>query len=103
MVMASWASSWINSNEILYARPCLQNRPDVIADQVSIVRKRKWATQIEYTMLELHKIGVVWGDVKPGNVVIDIDDNAWLVDFGGGFTQPWMDPELAGTREGDIQ
>ena len=80
----------------------LQNRPDVLAEQVSVERKQKWVAQIEHSMLALHSIGVVWCDAKPGNVLIGEDDNAWLLDFGGGFTQPWMEPSLAGMPEGDI-
>jgi tRNA A-37 threonylcarbamoyl transferase component Bud32 len=59
----------------------VQNRPDVIADQVSTAWKNKWPAQIEYTLLELHNNGLVWGDARPGNVIIDSDDNAWLIDL----------------------
>lgn len=31
----------------------------------------------------LHGIGIVWGDGKAENVLIDINDNAWIIDFGG--------------------
>jgi tRNA A-37 threonylcarbamoyl transferase component Bud32 len=52
---------------------------------------------------QLHEIGVVWGDGKAGNVIIDNDDIAWLIDFGGGWTEGWVDEELADTVEGDEQ
>ena len=66
--------------------------------------RRKWAAQIEQTVKELHRHGVVWGDAKPDNVVIDMDDNAWVLDFGGGGTTGWMPEEsfMFQTKEGDL-
>jgi hypothetical protein len=51
----------------------------------------------------LHRIEVVWGDGKADNVLIDANKDAWLIDFGGGWTQDWVDESLAGTFEGDTQ
>jgi RIO-like serine/threonine protein kinase len=95
--MASSGSSWTKS-QLGFLHSTAYCRTDL-----TTVRKRKWADQIEYTLLELHRIGLVWGDAKAGNVVIDREDNAWLVDFGGGYTLPWMEPDLAGTPQGDVQ
>lgn len=64
--------------------------------------RRKWAAQIEHTVKELHRHGVVWGDAKPDKVVIDTDDNAWVLDFGGGGTEGWMEPSMFQTKEGDL-
>jgi len=50
--------------------------------------KKKWAAQIEHTVAELHKKSITWGDAKPGNIMIGEHDDAWLIDFGGGFTMP---------------
>ncbi len=47
-------------------------------------------------------MGVVWGDGKASNVVVDEKDDAWLTDFGG-YTEGWVDKELADTVEGDEQ
>jgi hypothetical protein len=52
---------------------------------------------------KLHEAGVVWGDVKAANVLIDKDNNAWIIGFGGGCTEGWVDCEKAGTVEGDLQ
>ncbi|KAI8946290.1 hypothetical protein F4801DRAFT_565063 [Xylaria longipes] len=64
--------------------------------------KKRWADQLDYTLAELHKAGVVWGDVKAENVLVDQDDNVWIIDFGGGYTRGWVDKKIAGTVEGDL-
>ncbi|KAI1099213.1 hypothetical protein F4804DRAFT_349567 [Jackrogersella minutella] len=66
-------------------------------------RREKWAAQIRETVDQLHDIGVVWGDGKTSNVIIDNNDDAWLIDFGGGWTEGWVDEELDDTVEGDEQ
>jgi len=45
----------------------------------------------------------VWGDAKPENVLIDGSDDVWIIDFGGGYTQGFVEKEKAGTAEGDLQ
>ncbi|KAM3552958.1 hypothetical protein MY1884_006927 [Beauveria asiatica] len=44
----------------------------------------------------------VWGDAKPDNVLIDGNQNAWVIDFGGGYTEGWVPKNLAGTVKGDL-
>ncbi len=46
-------------------------------------KRKDWAEQIENTVKRLHRHDIVWGDAKAGNVLIDEEDNAWLIDFGG--------------------
>jgi len=46
-------------------------------------------------------MGVIWGDGKTSNVIVAEADDAWLIDFAGGFAQGWVDKELADTVEGD--
>lgn len=65
--------------------------------------KHQWSTQITDTLMKLHKGGVVWGDAKPDNILIDKDRNAWIIDFEGGHTEGWVDRDKAGTMEGDLQ
>ncbi|CAK7231635.1 hypothetical protein SBRCBS47491_007997 [Sporothrix bragantina] len=62
-----------------------------------------WTDQVRETVTTLHKAGIVWGDAKPENVMVDGNNDAWLIDLGGGFTEGWVDEDKAGTKEGDLQ
>ncbi|KAF5685732.1 hypothetical protein FDENT_6067 [Fusarium denticulatum] len=75
---------------------------DIVASATS-QNKAKWASQIRQTIELLHQHGLVWGNGKTGNIIIDEQDNAWLIDFGGGYTQGWIDEDLAETKQGDEQ
>ena len=58
--------------------------------EVSSERRKKWGAQIRETVDSLHDIGVIWGDGKPDNVLIhDKTDDAWVINFGGGYTRGW--------------
>ncbi|KAI1039460.1 hypothetical protein LB505_002622 [Fusarium chuoi] len=74
-------------------------------DDVSAIdesRRRKWASQVRGTVDLLHKIGITWGDGKASNVLVHREtDGAWVIDFGGGWTEGWVDEELSGTVKGD--
>lgn len=65
--------------------------------------KRRWYRAVAHTVKTLHSNDIIWGDAKADNVLIDHQQNAWLVDFGGGVTAGWVDPELGGTKKGDLQ
>ncbi|KDN65756.1 hypothetical protein CSUB01_07537 [Colletotrichum sublineola] len=73
------------------------------ADQSSSDLRKRWKTQINTSLDKLHQKGIIWGDVKAENVLIDSDDNAWIIDFGGSYTHGWVDNEKAGTLAGDAQ
>ncbi|KAJ4328600.1 hypothetical protein N0V84_000959 [Fusarium piperis] len=64
--------------------------------------REKWGAQLRDMVTQLHNAGIVWGDAKPDNVLIDGNQDAWLVDFGGGYTEGWVPKTLAGTVEGDL-
>jgi len=65
--------------------------------------RQRWARQIQETVEQLHNAGLVWGDAKAENIMIDKNNDAWLVDFGGGYTKGWVDEDKADTKEGDLQ
>jgi tRNA A-37 threonylcarbamoyl transferase component Bud32 len=58
---------------------------------------------VQEAVAYLHAKGLVWGDAKAANVLIDDAGNAILIDFGGGFTKGWVDEVNHDTPRGDIQ
>ena len=64
-------------------------------------RREKWANQINSTLDDLHRNSLVWGDAKPSNILLDKDDNAWLIDFGGSRTEGWVDAAYQESVQGD--
>ncbi|KAF8851117.1 hypothetical protein BDZ45DRAFT_679058 [Acephala macrosclerotiorum] len=78
--------------------------PPPPAITINKAQKEKWSCQIKETLEALHTRNIIWGDAKMANILIDeVTDDAWVVDFGGGNTEGWIDPELHGSAEGDIQ
>ncbi|KAK3304953.1 uncharacterized protein B0T15DRAFT_568597 [Chaetomium strumarium] len=63
----------------------------------------RWSGQINHLIQCLYDAGVIWGDAKPENVLIDMEGDAWLIDFGSSYTQGWVDEDKLETVEGDRQ
>lgn len=61
----------------------------------------KWARQILQSVERLHAAGLVWGYADPGNVLIDRNNDAWIIGCGNGYTKGWTPKGLAGTKKGD--
>lgn len=77
----------------------LSLHPDSVTDE----DRARWSAQIHESVERLHRAGVAWGDAKPENVLIDTKGDAHLIDFGGSYTQGWVDKENRMTMEGDLQ
>jgi tRNA A-37 threonylcarbamoyl transferase component Bud32 len=65
--------------------------------------KDNWDNQLGGIVRVLHRHDIIWGDVKPDNVVIDRDPNLWVIDFGGGYNGPYVNKNVVETIEGDLQ
>lgn len=61
------------------------------APKVNAARKDRWAAQITHGVMAIHQAGLVHGDIKCGNIVVDKFDDAHLIDIinGDGFTEGW--------------
>ncbi|KAL3264048.1 hypothetical protein ABHI18_001189 [Aspergillus niger] len=70
-------------------------------DEVTFAQQKKWEEQITTTVDLLHRADIIWGDVKMDNVLVDRNDDAWVIDFGGGYTEGWVAKEHMETMKGD--
>lgn len=71
------------------------------ADAVRQAQREQWAEEAAAMRDVLHENGLVWGDAKGDNLVVDRDGQLWIIDFGGSYTEGWVEPKLAETRDGD--
>jgi hypothetical protein len=65
--------------------------------------RTRWYNSVAQMLRQLHEADIVWGDVKPSNLLTDEKDDVWIVDFGGGTTHGWVDYENMETKKGDLQ
>lgn len=84
-------------------KKCTLARWEARAERSSPLLRKRWADQISSSLAMLHERGLIWGDAKGDNILIDENDDAWIIDFGGGYTLGWVDKEKAETLEGDKQ
>ncbi|KAI5201954.1 hypothetical protein AUEXF2481DRAFT_35209 [Aureobasidium subglaciale EXF-2481] len=64
-------------------------------------KRDRWASESEKMIALLHENDIIWGDAKADNFMVDKDDKLWIIDFGGSYTEGWVDAELNETVEGD--
>jgi serine/threonine protein kinase len=65
--------------------------------------RQKWVNQISQTLEKLHSHNIIWGDAKAANVLVDVNEDAYLIDFGGGYTEGWVEKEKSNSMDGDLQ
>ena len=75
----------------------------MLKSSVSEERRLAWSQHSREYVETLHKHGIVWGDAKADNFMVDKNDELWIIDFGGSYTEGWVDAELSDTLEGDEQ
>lgn len=97
-VILGFLREWVSSKD------CLKNLKWNGFPGLQKESREKWGRQIKQTVDSLHEVDIVWGDAKPSNVVVDdLNNDAWLIDFGGGWTEGWVDKNLQNTKAGDQQ
>lgn len=64
--------------------------------------RRRWMRELEDGIMCLHAAGIVWGDAQPKNILVDNEDNLWLIGFSGD-SDGWVDEDKVRTVEGDVQ
>lgn len=64
-------------------------------------KRERWAREADRIKDILHEHEIIWGDAKADNFMVDNNDKLWIIDFGGSYTEGWIDPELNETAEGD--
>lgn len=84
---------WIDKKEVLSSRLANQSPPDL---------RRRWAAQIVGSIETFHEHYVTWGDAKASNVLIDKNDDAWVIGLGGSYT-PGVDAEMEAMMSEDDQ
>ena len=73
----------------------------LLDSEVDESKRQRWARETKQIIKALHDKGLVWGDAKGDNFMVDKNDDVWIIDFGGSYTEGWVDPENMETIEGD--
>ncbi len=63
----------------------------------------RWADELGAIVDDMHEAGLVWGDAKPHNVPVGHEDELWVIDVDGSYTEGWVDKNKKETKEGDLQ
>jgi transcriptional regulator with GAF, ATPase, and Fis domain/predicted Ser/Thr protein kinase len=98
----------LEGDRTFYTRAYIEGRPlDQAAASVEVKERVRLLCEVARVIAPLHRVGVVHGDIKPGNAIIDAHGAAHVIDFGlsrvmgrdarvhaAGGTLPFMAPEL---------
>jgi hypothetical protein len=87
-----WGGYLMTKTQLCY---CLSDYPP----DTSRAERQRWYDQISEAVHTIHRGGRIWGDAKPDNVLIDINRDACLIHFEGGWTLEWVDDELANKKK----
>ncbi|THV49672.1 hypothetical protein BGAL_0184g00140 [Botrytis galanthina] len=53
--------------------------------------RHRWAYELKDLVHQIHTADLIWGDAKPQNILVDMNDRLWLIDFDGGYTPSWAE------------
>lgn len=91
---------------LLHIKTKISDAPSTLADIAFLTKQetcQRWSKELAKLVHTLHNAGIQWGDAKPDNVLVDENDDLWLIDFGGGYTPTWVSRQNCGKLEGDIE
>jgi tRNA A-37 threonylcarbamoyl transferase component Bud32 len=71
-----------------------------VTPEVPMSMRQYWVTEIDEILTLLQKAGIIWGDGKVANILVDGHNDPWIVNFGGSYTPGWVEKELAGRLKG---
>ena len=70
---------------------------------LSEAKRSECANECQRIISVLHENDIVFGDAKADNFLVDKNGKLWIIDFGGSYTEGWVDAELEETKDGDRQ
>ncbi|RMZ69798.1 kinase subdomain-containing [Pyrenophora seminiperda CCB06] len=73
----------------------------LLRSSVDEEKRAEWSRKSSQYVKALHDHDIIWGDAKADNFMVDADSELWIIDFGGSYTEGWVDPEISETLEGD--
>jgi tRNA A-37 threonylcarbamoyl transferase component Bud32 len=73
----------------------------LLSSSIPEEQRLEWSRTCETYIKTLHEHEIVWGDAKADNFIVDTSSSLWIIDFGGSYTEGWVDPEISETIEGD--
>lgn len=63
----------------------------------STLRSRKlrenWASQLKESIQAFRSVEAFWRDIKPDQIIIDLNGDIWLINLGGSWTNGRIDEE----------
>ena len=86
---------------LLTAIPSATPLTILMDSEVSLPKRQKWGREASRIVSVLHSHNIVWGDAKGDNFMVDENDELWIIDFGGSFTEGWVEEKYMETEEGD--
>ena len=71
------------------------------SSSLSTSQRQRYADECNRILKVLHENEIIFGDAKGDNFLVDAEEQLWVIDFGGSYTEGWVDEDVAETKEGD--
>ncbi|MEM9083722.1 MAG: serine/threonine-protein kinase [Planctomycetota bacterium] len=74
----------------------IENEKPSIRERVRVIR------DIASALTEVHRVGIIHGDIKPANILVNAEGRAWLTDFGHAFDAACPPQDRVGKLGGNL-